>query len=234
MRKYALYLFVVVFSAFLSGCEKNITTQDQSIITHYVTIELQGVNAHNETAVALGSSYTDPGFTATEGDEDVTSSTNVAGTVDANTLGLYQIDYSAVNKDGYSSSVTRKVIVYDPSTLSTTTDISGNYDGIRVNKGKGGTVSIRQVIPGVFYISDMFGGYYDQYAGYGKSYSAPGYFQLNNDNSITFLYGYVSGWASPIIGSNATYDPATKTINFTSTFDDGSGFGFDVQLTSNE
>lgn len=233
MRKYALYLFVVVFSAFLSGCEKDITTQDQSTITHFVTFQIEGTNAYDETAVAVGTQYTDPGFKAMEGDNDVTSSVTVTGTVDANTPGYYPISYSAVNKDGFSSSAVRKVIVYDPSSLSST-DISGTYDGIRVNRGKGGSVTIRQIVTGIYYISDMFGGYYDQYAGYGKPYAAPGYFQLNSDNSITFLYGYVSGWASPIIGSDATYDPATKTINFTSTFDDGSGFGFDVQLTSNE
>jgi len=234
MRKYAIYLFVVVFSTFLSGCEKDITTQDHSTITHFVTFEIKGVNAYNETAVALGSDYVDQGVVAMEGDKDVTSSVAVSGEVDTSTLGVYTISYSATNKDGYSSTVERTVLVYDPSASLSSTDLTGSYDGLRINAGAGGTVDIHQVIPGIFYISDMFAGYYAQSKGYGKSYAAPGYFMLNSDNSITFITGYVSGWASPIIGSNATYDPATKTISFTSTFDDGSGFGFDVQLTSNE
>jgi len=233
MRKYAIYLFVVVFSAFLSGCEKNITTQDQSTITHFVTFEIKGVNAYNETAVALGSDYVDQGVVAMEGEEDVSSSVTVSGEVDTSTPGVYTISYSATNKDGYSSSAVRTVIVYDPNASLSSTDLTGSYDGIRVDAGAGGTVDIHQVIPGIFYVSDMLGGYYAQSKGYGKAYAAPGYFTLNSDNSISFITGYVSGWGSPVTGTGAVYDPTTKTIAFTSTivaFD----FAFDVQLTSNE
>ena len=113
---FALAAFVLVG---FSSCDYD--GKDDAYVTHYVSIDLKEGDTY---LVAKGSTYTDPGYTATEGTEDVTSKVTVSGDVDANKMGIYNVTYSAVNKDGFSASVTRKVLVYDPEV---TTNISGTY-----------------------------------------------------------------------------------------------------------
>ena len=84
----------------------------------------------------------------------------------------YTLTYSVTNDDGFTTSVTRTVIVEDPTI---TTDISGTYitvegtyrdmDGIITNY-PGFDVTITKVAGGFFYVSDLLGGYYDQRARY--------------------------------------------------------------------
>ena len=232
MEKYRIYFTLLLATLLAAGCEKSVTTQDHSVITHYVTFDLNDVNQYNETLVKQGTAYVDPGYTAMEGTTDVTGDVQVSGDdVSTDSPGVYHIYYSAVNQDGFSASANRTVIVYPATPPSG--DLSGDYAGIRVGKNAGGTVTIDNAAPAVFRISDLFGGYYDQYAGYGKAYAAPGYLLLNADNSVEVLYGYVNGWATVISGSRGAYYPDSNTITFGIMFEDGTGFGFDVQLTKN-
>lgn len=62
----------------------------------------------------------------------------------------------------------------------------------------------------------MFGGYYDQRAGYGSNYAMQGYIQLNPDNTITLLDSYVIGWGDSLDDmTDATIDPVTGQIKWT-------------------
>ena len=156
-----------------------------------------------------------------EGTNDITSTVKVESDVDASKAGVYSVTYSAVNVDGFSSSATRTVIVYDPS--ATDRDISGDYtvagESYRIVKTTGAKtafsgqdVTISKLAPGIYSISDFLGGYYDQRAGYGSSYAMNGYFQLNNDNTITALYAHVKGWNDDAENIVASYDEATGKI----------------------
>ena len=200
----------------LSSCSDDEFTDTK--VTHYVSFDLtEGENY----ALPVGSTYKDPGYKAMEGTEDVTAHVKVDGTVDGSTVGYYPITYSAVNKEGYSASITRNVFVYNPAV---TTDISGTYTtqagtqrdyGGKKTAFSGQTIVLKEVAPGIFSVSDFFGGYYDQRAGYGSAYAMTGYVAINADNTLTALYGHVSGWGDSYNSFSGSYDPATKTVKLT-------------------
>lgn len=202
----------------LTACDE--TSQDPSTITYYITFEMEG----DETMyLPVGTAYEEPGVTAMEGSEDVTANVVTTGSVDGNTVGLYTITYSATNQDGFSSSTSRTVIVYDPTV---TTDISGTYttaagsyrywlETAAVSNFSGYNVTITQLAPGFFYISDYMGGYYDQGAGYGSAYAMTGYLKLNADNTLEAVTGSVAGWGDSYDSfDNGVYDPATGNISY--------------------
>lgn len=208
---YSLVLFTSVLSLISCGSDE----LTDSRITQYVTISLKAGQIYT---LPVGTTYQDPGFTATQGTSDVTSSVKVDGTVDGLKVGYYPVIYSAVNPDGFSNSVTRMVFVYNPKV---TVDLSGVY---KIQTGSyrnyGGTitrfndqdVTLTQVAAGVFSISDWFGGYYDKFKGYGSSYAMSGYMSLGTDNSISGLYGLVSSWGDSYDSVSGSYDPVTGTI----------------------
>lgn len=113
------------------------------------------------------------------------------------------------------------VAVCDPSI---TTNIEGKYkvqsgsyrdNGSAQEEYAKYSVTIEKAAPGLFYISDFFGGYYDQGRGYGSTTAMTGYIQLMADNSIKLLSSYVSNWGDSLDSfENGKYDPATGEISF--------------------
>jgi hypothetical protein len=199
------------------SCEEE-TTQDISRVTHYVSLEMKGDQI---VLVPVGSSYVDEGVVATEGEDDITSSVITRGSVNTSTIGLYYINYQAQNADGYSSSIERTIIVYDPDV---TIDLAGTYttadgsyrhwlsDGAKV-LFSGYKINISYTAPGIFYISDYMGGYYDQRAAYGSAYAMKGYFKLNADNTLDALSGDIAGWGDSFASfENGKYDPASGSL----------------------
>jgi hypothetical protein len=80
-------------------------------------------------------------------------------------------------------------------------------------------IIILQTAPGVFYVSDFLGGYYDKRAGYGAKYAAVGYFKLNDDNSISLVSSHVDGWSDELAAlNNASYDPSSKMISWVANY----------------
>jgi hypothetical protein len=224
MKNILLSLLLVSSLVSLSSC-RDIDSYDHSSITYYVTLKV----TDGDMLVPVGSKFTDPGVVATQGGKDVSSSVTKTGTVDASQLGIYTITYSAKNEQGYSSSATRTVCVYDPN--NTTSDISGSYtlasgsyrlSGSTTTPYSGYSVTITKKGQGIYYISDWLGGYYDKYNGYGSSYASTGYFALNNDNTITLLKSsaitFSNGSFNVSALSNATYNPSAKEISFVATF----------------
>lgn len=204
-----------------SSCSDDEQLTD-SRITYYPVLEIQG---DEFVQVPIGTSYTELGCKATLGGEDYTANVVTTGDVDASKAGLYFITYTATNADGFSVSASRTVAVCDPTI---TTDISGTYtlqpgskrdyyssDGTITTNFDGYTVYISQAAPGIFEVSDVMGGYYDQRAGYGSSYAMSGYFQLKADNTIELLSSSVPGWGDSATGfENGKYDPATGEISY--------------------
>ncbi len=219
MKKVIYSLLFFCGLAGLWGCEE--TTEGLTDVTYYVNFELNG---DDPMLVPVGTSFADPGVVAKEGEEDVTASVAVDSNVDAGQVGLYSVSYSAANADGFSSSIERTVIVYDPAI---TTDASGDYTvdssvSYRIYGGgapapfKGDFgVSVNQVAPGVFAVSDFLGGWYDQGAAYGASYAMKGYFKLNADNTIEPLSSLVAGWGDSMDNmTGGKYDPETGQITW--------------------
>jgi Domain of unknown function (DUF5011) len=73
--------------------------------------------------IAQGSAYTDPGVTSTLAGANVTPT--ITGTVDPTTPGVYVINYSASNPQGYSASDWRTVVVIGSDVAAN--DFSGTY-----------------------------------------------------------------------------------------------------------
>ena len=127
--KYKIILFsLLVFCAFCSCNKDTFHNTDEQVgeskVTHYVVLKLQGPGI---MSVVKGDTFTDPGVDATE--NGATVPYTVAGSVDTGTPGLYVLTYSAVNKDGFSSSVSRTVVVI-PAHEAADLDISGQYSYI--------------------------------------------------------------------------------------------------------
>lgn len=210
----------------LTSCSDDYEKTD-SRVTYYVDLDMQG---DEFVQVPIGTSYTDAGCLATENGEDVTSKIVTTGldAIDVNTAGLYTITYSAVNKDGFPASTSRTVAVCDPSI---TTDLSGswttqagterNYGGSTITPFPDYTIRISQAAPGIFYVSDFFGGYYDQRAGYGSSYACYGYIQLLEDGTLVGLSSHVNGWGDSLDYFEGSYDAATETLTWDEGYADG-------------
>lgn len=188
-------------------------------VTHYVELTLNGDDV---VMVAQGGSYEELGCVAIEGDNDVSDKVTITDDINTDELGVYTVTYSANNTDGYPSSITRTVVVYDPSSIDR--DISGTYtvapgsnrywlSSQAVVNFSGQTVDVVYCAPGFYYISDYMGGYYDQRAGYGSDYAMAGYFKLNNDNTITSVTNYVPGWGDSADDIQASYDETTGNIS---------------------
>lgn len=240
MRKYLSFISACLLAATaLTSCEKD--TEDTTSTTYYPVIELNGETIMR---VALGSDFTEPGYSATEGDTDITakvttSVTNVAtgetlSSVPTDAVGMYRITYKAVNVDGFSKTTSRDVIVYNPAVHvmmagSYDTDMTATLYG---TAGKtfadyaasyGFTdqctgITFTELAPGFYYCNDLFAGWYSQVRGYaatnGTRYDMTGYISVNDDNSLTLLSSYVAGWGDSLDWLTGSFDPATSTISY--------------------
>lgn len=211
--------------AMFTGCSE---LEDGKVkVTHYAVFELNGLDENGVTIVPQGTDFTDPGVLCMEGTENITSKVTVSSNVNTNELGVYNVTYSAVNVDGFSSSATRTVVVYDPSAPDT--DFSGAYTvaegsfrettttGAKV-AFSGYGVDVIKLAPGIYQISDYIGGFYDQRAGYGSSYAMFGYFQHQSDNTISSIVAHVNGWGDDADAVEAKYDESTGTIKMDVTY----------------
>lgn len=219
MKKFLYSLFLCLSVGVFCSCDDE-STQDTSVITYYISFDMAGDQV---MTIPVGTAYQEPGIVAMEGEEDVTSKVVTTGSVDGNSVGVYTIKYSATNKDGFGSSTSRTVIVYDPAVEA---DISGTWtvaagtyryglsNGAEVAYS-GFKISLSYVGPGIFYVSDYMAGYYDQRAGYGGNYAMKGYLKLNPDNTLEALSGDVAGWGDSLDSfENGVYDPETGTISY--------------------
>ena len=206
----------------LTSCNDDNDELTDSRLTYYVNLEMQG---DAFVQVPIGSSYTDAGCKATMNGQDATSRIVTTGlnSIDVNTAGLYTVTYSAVNDDGFPASVSRTVAVCDPSittniagTWTTQTGTQRIYATGTVTPFPDYSIKITKAAPGIFYVSDLFAGYYEQRAGYGGSYACKGYLQLLADNTLVCLSNGVAGWGDSLDEGtfSGSYDPATETLTW--------------------
>lgn len=220
-----IFLAVIALAAAgLPSCDKD-TTAGLTRITYYPVLTILG----DEVAtVNKGEAYSDPGVYAELNGEDVSDDVVATSNVDPSTCGLYTVSYKITNADGFSATATRTVIVGDAAIAA---DISGTYavtdasyrevlaTGVTATFGNRYNISITRVISGVFAVSDLFGGWYDQRAGYGASYAMTGYILLKADNSIELLSSHVNGWGDSLDDiSSASYNPSDGKIHWEATY----------------
>ncbi|MBP5562340.1 MAG: DUF5012 domain-containing protein [Muribaculaceae bacterium] len=226
---FAMTLFMATMGIAFTSCNDDKDQLTDSRLTYYVVLEMQG---DDFIAIPKGSKFVDPGCKATLGGEDAADRIVTEGEVDVNTVGFYPIVYSAANDDGFDISASRTVCVYDPNV---TIDMSGVYDAdmeasIYLNNGKtyadraafyGKTnqvsgITFEEVVPGIFYCDDLFGGWYAQIRGYGWGYAMTGYISVDNDGNVELLDSYTPTWGDSLdyFADGAKYDVQTKTISY--------------------
>jgi hypothetical protein len=173
MKKTSI-LFIAFFSLLVSCNKDKIhNTSDKvgiSKVTYYANIVLSG---NSVMSIVKGSPFTDPGAKATAAGKEIPIT--ATGTVDNTKVGLYIINYSATNADGFTSSASRVVVVI-PSPEVAGVDLSGSYAPIG-GPASIGNATITKVAPAVYYTTNVWGG--------GSAAVIPAYFISTDGVSIT-------------------------------------------------
>lgn len=152
MNKYIGFLAAALLCLSIMSCNKQDFdypegTVGSSTITNYPILNVAG----SYVIINKGSTYTDPGVTAKEGSNDLKVVTS--GAVNANQAGVYTLTYTATNKDGFSASATRSVVVTAPDATAAANDFSGTY----LRSATGQSAVFKKVAPGVYEVSNPGG-----------------------------------------------------------------------------
>ena len=203
-------MFVLALS--LTNCETEKESEGLFRITYYAEITLEG----GGIAIPVGGTYTEPGFSGLENGVDKTADIVVVDDIDASAIGVYSVEYSLVNADGYYSYASRTVVVYDPAAPDN--DFSGTYSTAIVRtEGDGttprdyaGSTTITKLGPGFFEVSCLLGGTYSIHYGYGSAYAMHAYVTLSADNTLSLVSSSVAGWGDSAEGfQNGIVHPGT-------------------------
>lgn len=142
--------FKVIFFFFLTAlvsCNKEDDfdyaqdTVGHSRVTYFPVVTVKGPAF---IPIAMGSTYTDPGVTATEAGANIAVTTS--GTVNTGVPGVYSLTYTAVNKDGFPATGSRTVVVYSTDATAAANDFSGNY----ARTSNGSIATWTKIAPGVY------------------------------------------------------------------------------------
>ncbi|MBK0370958.1 BT_2262 family domain-containing protein [Flavobacterium agrisoli] len=235
MKKLLLPIIAMCTILFTS-CDSD--SSNVSKVTFYPNFEMNG---DSEVYLNVGESFDDPGVVATEDGAVIEYTTSVSGdlrggkTLDTNVPDIYTVTYTAVNKDGFKGTTTRKVYVVDNGNL--VDNISGLYTS---SCTRNGTITpvyqdmkyvmIYKNADGTYQISDGIGLYYAVGRAYGPAYYAPAKVKANSisSNNYTYYQFTVGTFGGKCDMSGLVADPASQTVKFTTVWD--SGYTFDVLL----
>lgn len=199
-------LGVVAFSS----CED--TTEDISKVTHFASLELKGDAVMK---IKLNGTYTEPGYVAMEGEDDITSKVKVVGTVDNTKTGIYTLAYSVANMDGFAASKTRSILVAAP------TFASAYYGETKMGTRNyvNAPIYITDKGDGTYEINDLMGGFqfYGLNPSFASSYDllAEATIKLGADNSISLVK--LGTWADEVgvlalTLNSGNYNPETGAV----------------------
>lgn len=222
------YLSLVLFlSAILWSCEKDY----ESHITKETPAPVMELIGGNPIVLFKGTPYVDPGIHAMQivGNDTTELDYTIENDVKVDIPGTYRLYYKVMNSENIPFYISRRVSIVSFTGYDVFDMPSGTYDGIRVNRGFGGTVQINKLAPGVYQISDLLAGYYDQYVGYGPETAAPAILVISEDGTIRSELGTTAAWGE-IVGTNFAFNTATNVLTFKATIVSAS-FSFDVQFT---
>jgi len=215
---FAAGLFCCSLVTALASCSGDDQLTDTRV-THYATIDLKG---DEFIVLNAGDTFTEPGYTATEGTEDITSKVIVTNPVNTNVGGFYNIVYSVSNKDNFSSQVSRTVMVVNHNSLASAYFGDNGYvDEV--------PITIKDNGNGTYTIDDLMCGYYFayRYPGYEPTYDfhLECIVQLNADNTLTQVGQGSWYFSSAPTMAEGAYDPETGTVTWTTSN------GLTVELT---
>ena len=236
-----IYKIIPVFLLILFiSCEEDDTTEGVSRVTYFPIMTLNG---DAEIITPIGVSFTDPGAIAEESGEPIEVITNISTgryrglPYSKDISDIYTVSYSAFNKDGFSVSLSRTLVVKETGDM--VTNLAGLYISSVSRNGSTSAqyqnmkyVTIWEKSPGIYQISDGIGAWYELGRSLGTNYGAPSAtIKVNapNDFSIDnkdFTVGTFGGAAELV---EFTVDPIAKTINFKTNWDAGP-YVFAVQL----
>ena len=152
LKNMLLLSFIVALSV---SCDED-ETEGLSKVTEFPEFEMTDAKYYFHEK---GETYEEPGITAYEGGEEVPVETS--GSVNSDEAGVYTIEYTATNSDGYSKSVKRYVIVHHGGIADN--DLTGTYAGGYYGDG---TMEMTKIKNGLYQSTDVFG--------YGPPYPTPG------------------------------------------------------------
>jgi len=153
MKKYIIYIGFTLVGMGIISCNKdgfNYKTGYVGIskITYY---PIFNINGSPDTSIIVGKSYIDPEVTALQGTTKLKVTTS--GTVNINQVGIYTLNYSATNSDGFPGTATRIVAVL-PSAEAPGVDISGAYT--YTGSGNNPSATITKLAAGFYYTSNLY------------------------------------------------------------------------------
>lgn len=149
--KKIIQLIFLSFIIVLAACNKQDINNTEakvgiSRVTNFALLILKG---ERYLPISVGGVYTEEGIDATEAGATIPYTTS--GTVNTAVPGVYQITYSAVNKDGFPASVVRTVVIYSTDASAAANDLSGDYARIAPGNTADGEISTwTKIAPGVY------------------------------------------------------------------------------------
>ncbi|MFV0530977.1 MAG: BT_2262 family domain-containing protein [Flavobacteriales bacterium] len=217
-------LLILISSVLLIYSCANDDTSDVSRVTSFPIVTVLG----NATElIEQGTTFTDPGATATENGKDIpVQASNSSGVywsvagVDTNSPDKYTVTYSATNSDGFDGTASRDVWV--ASTGDLVSSIEGLYLSSIERVGSDTQSNLKYVIikslgGNQYELSHALGGYYDIGRAYGTGYACRGAVITANDiatNDFSITQSQFPIWGYTTNITNFTVNAASKTITF--------------------
>ncbi|MBQ3752401.1 MAG: DUF5012 domain-containing protein [Prevotella sp.] len=209
---FAMMLALVSFA--LTSCDGDKDSEGQSRFTYYPILELKG---DGYMVVDKGTTFQDPGYTATLNGEDVSNQVNVNSNVNMGKSGVYTVVYSIKNSDGITANAKRTVVVLDPNSA-----VEGFYlnqadsyrlrEGAQVAYGSPFETLIIDNGDGTYAVDDLLGGWYCQRVGYGTNYAMAGVISIE-DGSVVCEDAHVPGWNDGPDDFEGSFDATTSTFH---------------------
>ena len=231
--KFLLIASITALMILLNACVKDENKDSYGIskVTTYPVLSL--VNEDEITVVYKGSQFSEPGYSAFIGEDDVTNQVKVEGTVNGNSEGMYTLNYTSTNAEGYFISKSRNVFVVAKMSNPTEDDLEGVYkssitrintkDNVSANRGPY-SQTLTEIAPGLYVIQDLLGGWYWIGSNYGLDYAYDAIISVDNAGVVTLK------WVNEHVGwndgayfvdendnedlSSGVYDADTQTIKF--------------------
>lgn len=175
-----------------------------STIVYFPVVSIIG---NRLTIIPVGSSYTDPGVTSTLNGQAVTPT--ITGSVDPTTPGVYVINYTASNPQGYSASDWRTVVVIGNDVAAN--DFSGTY----LRAATGVTSTWTKDSTGVYTVENPGG------AGVGAGETV---IAVNYTGSMISIPQQISPDFGEVSSSSETYNATASPVTYSWIFHAG-GYG---------
>lgn len=212
----------VVAMTLAASCTKE--SEGLTRITYYPVLELEG---ETTMLVDKGSSFNEPGYTATLNGEDVSADVKIESDVNTSKSGIYSVVYSIMNSDGFSSVAKRTVIVFDfedPVEGIYTVDPSSYrlYNGAQLAFGRAFQIYVLANGDGTYLVDDILGGWYCQRAGYGTAYAMQATISISG-GSVNLINSYIPGWGDSLVDwADGSF--ADGTLSYTAVYVSGMEF----------